>query len=51
MVLSLVGAPGRWDLTDRAEVAELVRSEILAGVVAVDEDGALGCDGGDTTAG
>lgn len=35
MVLSLVGAPGRWDLTDRAEVAELVRTEVLAGMVGV----------------
>lgn len=38
MVLSLVGAPGRWDLTDRGEVAELVRSEILAGLVAEGDD-------------
>ncbi|CAA9225259.1 MAG: hypothetical protein AVDCRST_MAG20-804 [uncultured Acidimicrobiales bacterium] len=33
MVLSLVGSPGRWDLTDRHEVAELVRCELLAGIV------------------
>lgn len=33
MVLSLVGAPGRWDLTDRDEVEALVRSEVLAGIV------------------
>lgn len=33
MVLSLVGAPGRWDLTDRDEVSELVRTELLAGLV------------------
>ena len=33
MVLSHVGAPGRWDLTDRREVAELVRRELLAGIV------------------
>lgn len=33
MVLSLVGGPGRWDLTDREEVAELVRTEVLAGIV------------------
>ena len=33
MVLSLVGAPGRWDLTDRCEVRELVRSEIVAGIL------------------
>lgn len=36
MVLSLVGSPGRWDLTDRQEVAELVGCELLAGIV---EDG------------
>lgn len=34
MVLSLVGAPGRWDLSDRTTVRELVRSELLAGIVA-----------------
>lgn len=33
MVLSLVGSPGRWDLTDRREVAELVHCELLAGIV------------------
>lgn len=33
MVLSLVNAPGRWHLADREEVAELVRSEFLAGIV------------------
>lgn len=32
MVVSLIGAPGRWDLTDAAEVADLVRTEVLAGV-------------------
>jgi len=39
MILSLVGAPGRWDLTNRAQVAELVRTEVLAGLV---EDEATG---------
>lgn len=34
MILSHVGAPGRWDLTDRREVASLVRLELLAGIVA-----------------
>jgi hypothetical protein len=34
MVLSFIGAPGRWDLTDRAQVATLVRTELLAGIVA-----------------
>ena len=33
MVLSHVGAPGRWDLTDRREVGALVRAELLAGIV------------------
>lgn len=33
MVLSLVGAPGGWDLTDRLEVEELVCSQVLAGIV------------------
>jgi AcrR family transcriptional regulator len=33
MVLSLVGAPGRWDLGDRCEVRELVRSEFVAGLL------------------
>jgi AcrR family transcriptional regulator len=34
MVLSYIAAPGRWDLDDPAQVAQLVRSELLAGVVA-----------------
>lgn len=34
MVLSLVGAPGRWDLTDPVEVADVVHSQILAGICA-----------------
>ena len=42
MVLSHVGAPGRWDLTDRREVAALVRVELLAGIV----DGATTAAGG-----
>jgi AcrR family transcriptional regulator len=33
MVLSYISAPGRWDLDDPAQVARLVRSELLAGVV------------------
>ena len=33
MVLSYISAPGRWDLEDPAQVARLVRSELLAGVV------------------
>jgi AcrR family transcriptional regulator len=34
MVLSFIGASGRWDLTDREQVATLVRTELLAGVLA-----------------
>jgi len=34
MVLSYMSAPGRWDLDDPDQVARLVRSEFLAGVVA-----------------
>jgi AcrR family transcriptional regulator len=34
MVLSYISAPGRWDLDDPVQVARLVRSELLAGVVA-----------------
>ena len=33
MVISYMSAPGRWDLDDPAQVAQLVRSELLAGVV------------------
>jgi AcrR family transcriptional regulator len=33
MLLSYMGGPGRWDLEDPAQVARLVRSELLAGVV------------------
>ena len=33
MVLSYMSAPGRWDLDDPVQVAQLVRSELLAGVV------------------
>jgi AcrR family transcriptional regulator len=33
MVLSYMSAPGRWDLEDPEQVARLVRSELLAGVV------------------
>jgi AcrR family transcriptional regulator len=34
MVLSYMSAPGRWDLDDPGQVAQLVRAELLAGVVA-----------------
>ncbi len=33
MVLSLMSSPGEWDLDDPAQVRELVRSELLAGVL------------------
>jgi len=33
MVLSYIASPGRWDLTDRAAVRELVRTELLPGIV------------------
>ena len=33
MVLSYISAPGRWSLEDPEQVARLVRSELLAGVV------------------
>jgi AcrR family transcriptional regulator len=33
MVVSHIGSPGRWDLTDRDQVNDLVRTEILAGIV------------------
>src|SRR6266571_2393370 len=32
MLLSFIANQGRWDLTDRAQVARLVRTELLAGV-------------------
>jgi AcrR family transcriptional regulator len=34
MLLSLIGSPGRWDLTDPTQVRTLVREEVLAGVLA-----------------
>ncbi len=33
MVLSYMASPGRWDLDDPAQVAQLVRAELLPGVV------------------
>ena len=36
MVVSHIGTPGRWDLTDPGQIRELVRTEILAGIVASD---------------
>jgi AcrR family transcriptional regulator len=34
MVLSHIAAQGRWDLTDPGQVQELVRTELLAGILA-----------------
>ncbi len=33
-ILSLIGAPGRWDLSDPAQVADLVDVELLGGITA-----------------
>jgi AcrR family transcriptional regulator len=33
LVLSLIGSPGRWDLSDADAVRRLVREELLAGIV------------------
>jgi AcrR family transcriptional regulator len=33
MVLSHIGSPGGWDLTDRQQVRDLVRTELLAGII------------------
>jgi AcrR family transcriptional regulator len=33
-ILSLINAPGRWNLDDPAQVHELVRAELLGGIVA-----------------
>jgi len=33
MILSLISSQGRWDLADPAQVATLVRTELLAGIV------------------
>ena len=41
MILSYISAPGRWDLDDPDQVAELVESELLAGVVVARERGRL----------
>ena len=33
-ILSLINAPGRWDFEDPAQVRDLVRDELLGGIVA-----------------
>ena len=35
MLLSFIGSPGRWDLTDRAQVRQLVQTELLAALASV----------------
>ena len=37
MLLIHIGSPGRWDMTDEAQVRRLVRTQFLAGVVALGE--------------
>jgi AcrR family transcriptional regulator len=37
MLLSWIGAPGRWDLTDREQVRTLVQTEFLAGILSPQE--------------
>jgi AcrR family transcriptional regulator len=39
VVLSHIASPGRWDLADPAQVDELVRTEVLAGVLAAGAGG------------
>ena len=34
MILSYITSPGRWDLTDPTQVSDLVRTEMLSGVIA-----------------
>jgi AcrR family transcriptional regulator len=34
MLLSYIGSPGRWDMTDEPRVRHLVRTQFLAGVIA-----------------
>jgi AcrR family transcriptional regulator len=36
LLLSFVMAPGRWDLEDRTQVRELVRTELLSGILVPD---------------
>lgn len=50
MVLSLVGAPAGWDLTDPAGVGDVVRSQILAGIAAPPVVAARAGVGGDEPA-
>jgi hypothetical protein len=37
MLLSFTANQGRWDLTDAGQVSRLVRTELLAGVLAPQE--------------
>jgi AcrR family transcriptional regulator len=45
MILSYTATQGRWDLTDRAQVADIVRRELLAGVLAAPGAGAPSASG------
>jgi AcrR family transcriptional regulator len=45
LLLSFISAQGRWDLTDRRQVRRLVRTELLAGVIA-EGTGTAGTEGG-----
>lgn len=40
MALSYISSPGRWDLDDPADVALLVRAELLGGILPTDRGGA-----------
>ena len=42
MIMSYMTSPGRWDLDDPAQVSELVRAELLAGIVVGPEPSAPG---------
>ncbi len=46
MIMSYMTSPGRWDLDDPAQVSELVRAELLAGIVVGPEPSAPGPPGG-----
>lgn len=37
MLLSLIGSPGRWDLADPTQVRQLVREELLGGILVAPE--------------
>ena len=51
MVLSYISSPGRWDLNDPGQVSELVRAELLAGMVRPGPPGTEGSPEGEGEAG